>query len=217
MVGIAGTFTVAQLAGSAFAGPTPDALSQGKKLLAVYRQTNQQLADCMAEKKLPFDGQLVKSDVVDAFGGPRALDKLGALARAEVDALVKAAADDPNAGPVSEMPPDDQVSWADAVNECSERIALEQSGGVDRQAEIDELQRAAEASPEVQTAAAAYVTCMGGYGFAVVKDPFRAPQSIMDAVESGSAADKDALDRYDGAWRTCVEPYQEVYDRAVFG
>lgn len=216
IAGIAGTFVLTFSAGSVLAAPTPDPMTQVNQLLASYEQTNQRLAVCMKGKGLEFNPRLAKSDIVDAFGiVPK--DALTDKIRAEMGTRSQSAPDDPNGPLMARMSPASQASWASAVNECSAQLDFEMSGGAEGKAKITALKRAAAESPEVKAAAGVYVNCMRDRGFVVEGDPFVAPQAVSEAEHGNSSASADVVEKYDNAWRSCVKPYQEAYDRRLFG
>jgi hypothetical protein len=214
--GAVGTLILTQLAGAGIAQPNPDPMSGARQLLAAYVQTNAKLANCMRAKGLSYDGGVVKSDVVDAFQDIPA-NQLSAKDRNEISALTRATPDDPNAKAFAAMSASDQARWAGAVNACSIEVDRQSAGGADMAAKIAKLQQDALASPQVRDAAQAYAGCMSGRGYTVARDPFEAPQGVMDAEHDDSADARSLVARYDEAWRACVTPYQQVLDRAMYG
>jgi hypothetical protein len=192
-------------------------MSEGKKQLAAYGQTNQRLARCMHDKGLPFDGGLAKADVADAFNVAFAKKEPSAQVRAEISALTQAAPVDTNSALLAKMSTSEQAFWSEASNDCSAQIDRETSGTPEQNAKIAELQAAAASSPEVKAAVRTYVDCMRSQGFTVSSEPFSAPQAVMDAEEESSATAVALVDGYHDAWRTCVQPYQQTYDRKLFG
>lgn len=217
VAGIVGTFALTQLIGSAFAVPPSDPLTDGQNLLASYEQTNKQLGSCMHDRELGFNDEVTKTDVTDAFRPVMEADPSDRT-KERVEALWRDAVEDPNKDLVASMTAAEKTSWAAALNECSQRLEDELSGGVESAAKIQELQRAAASSPEVQAAAQNYVTCMGDQGFNVDSNPFVAPQAVSEAAHQDYSPEvQELLDGYNGAWRTCVEPYQRTYDQKLFG
>ncbi|WP_328471665.1 hypothetical protein OHA21_07810 [Actinoplanes sp. NBC_00393] len=212
LVGITATLIVSQLVGSAFAEPKPDPTAHARELLVFYGKTNQWLATCMNGKGLEFHPGLAKADVIDAYSS---------VPESEVPEKIRtqiaSTPDDPNEPLMATMSPQAQAAWSGAVNDCSAQLEEEKSGGAEGRARVAQAQRAAAASPEVQAAARTYVACMGGQGFTVDSDPFLVPQHVAEAEHGSSAAEIALEDRYDAAWRTCVQPYQQAFDKKLYG
>lgn len=217
VVGVTGALIVGQFVGNAFADTTTDSLTQAKTLLSSYQQTNDKVAACMRGKNLSYNAGLMKEDVWDAFSliPP---GEMNDAARKELALQTKSAAtEDPNDALMASLPAEGQEVWVKAVNDCSTQIDYAASGGAEGKAKVEEAQRAALASPEVQAAAKVYVDCMSTQGFAVDSDPYVAPEGISQGEHGTTDAEIALVDRYNSAWTVCAQSWQQTFDRKLFG
>jgi hypothetical protein len=185
-------------------------------VLADYAAANQKTAQCMQQKGFSYNPGLAKSDVADAFGLSGKTGS-GYTIPADVESLLAQAADDPNAAIVSSLTPSDQQVWAGAVNDCSAQVDLAAAGGSGGLAKVEALMRAAKASPEMKKAAQDYSSCMQAKGFSVAPDPDSAPQEVMDAEDTDTAAAQQLVDAFNADWHACVAPYQQALNLRLFG
>jgi hypothetical protein len=214
--GITGVLIVGQLVGNAFAATSTDSLAQAKQLLNTYRKTNQKVAVCVQGKGLSYNAAVTRDDVADAFSiippenfNSEVLEEIAVQNR-------KAAAEDPNIPLLAGMTDEEKEIWSRAVNDCSTQIDLEVSGGAEGRAKVEEAQNAAMASPEVQAASRAYVSCMEGAGFTANADPFIAPPNISQ-TDGETEAEVALVEAYNNAWHACAPAWQEVFDQKLFG
>ncbi|MEU7904179.1 hypothetical protein [Actinoplanes sp. NPDC049118] len=203
--------------GNAFAATSTDSLAQAKQLLNTYRKTNLKVGACVQGKSLSYDATLTHDDVADAFSIIPPEDFNGDVLAEIAVQNRKAVAEDPNNALLAGMTDQEKEIWTQAVNDCSTQIDFEASGGAEGRAKVEEAQRAALASPEVQAASRVYVACMSGAGFTVSLDPYVAPPGIAQGEHGTSEEELALVERYNSAWQICAPPWQQAFDQKLFG